>query len=308
MPGAELRTLDAGAAIGTLAAPYTVRAMSRLFVEQLTVIDCAYLDAARGLVGESWIVDIELEGELDAQSMVLDFGDVKKRLKQAIDGSVDNALLVPARASGLALQRTGEALELQFATAVGHYAHRSPAAAVVVVEAERVTPEALIAVLRPRLQAVLPANVRDLSIALRPERIDGAFYHYVHGLKKHEGLCQRIAHGHRSRIEVRVDGTRDPALEAAVARRWTDIYLGTREDIVDRDADCTRFAYAARDGRYELAVPTQRCDLLDTDSTVEQIAAHLARRLAAERPGRAVSVRAYEGVMKGAVAQDQRSA
>src|SRR3546814_7361440 len=59
--------------------------MSALFVEHLSVIDCAYLDAARGLVGESWIVDVELHGDLDGQSMVLDFGEVKKRLKRAIE-------------------------------------------------------------------------------------------------------------------------------------------------------------------------------------------------------------------------------
>src|SRR3546814_13888491 len=39
--------------------------MSALFVAHLRVLDCAYLDAARGLFGESWIVDVELPGDLD---------------------------------------------------------------------------------------------------------------------------------------------------------------------------------------------------------------------------------------------------
>lgn len=278
--------------------------MACLFVEQLTVIDCAYLDAARGLVGHSWIVDIELEGELDAQSMVLDFGAVKKRLKQTIDDSTDHRLLVPLRATQLELRQTGDdTCDLRFDAAVGTIEHHSPSLALACVDADAITPESVVAHLQPRLLSTLPANVRGLRLHLRPERIDGAAYQYVHGLKKHDGACQRIAHGHRSRLEVRVDGERDTALEHRVASDWTDIYLGTRADLVAQGDGRLHFAYTAREGQYRLALPESRCDLLDGDTTVEAIAAHLARRLAPHRPGRQLEVRAYEGVMKGAIAR-----
>ena len=100
-----------------------------------------------------------------------------------------------------------------------------------------------------------------------------------------------------------MDGQRDAALEAALAQRWADIYLGTQEDIVARSNGRISFAYNAPEGRFELALPEAHCDLLDSDSTVEQIAAHIARRAQAEKPGRAIEVRAYEGVMKGALAK-----
>jgi 6-pyruvoyl-tetrahydropterin synthase len=277
--------------------------MTSLFVEQLTVIDCAYLDAQRGLVGESWIVDVELEGDLDFQSMVLDFGEVKRGLKRAIDAGLDHTLIVPAQAPELDLATRGAVTELAFRSAQGLIEHRSPALAVSALPVRHVDAPAVIAHLESSLSPGLPPNVSRLRIGLRPERIDGAAYHYVHGLKKHAGQCQRIAHGHRSRLEIRVDGQRDSAIEQDIATAWTDIYLGTREDLASRENGRLRFAYDAPEGRFELTLPEATVDLLDTDSTVERIAEHLAWVAKARRPQASIEVRAYEGVMKGAIAR-----
>ena len=285
--------------------------MNRLFVEQLTVIDCAYLDVGRGLVGESWIVDVELAGELDAQSMVLDFGEVKRRLKRSIDGSLDHTLLVPRAAPELSLDEQAGRVGLLFRSDLGAFEHHSPAVAVSLVDAAAIEPEAVIEHLRPRLAAVLPPNVDELKLTLRAERIDGAYYHYVHGLKKHDGHCQRIAHGHRSRIEIRVDGQRDTQRETEVAARWLDAYLGTEDDVIARGNGRLRFGYDAPEGRFELALPEARVELMRGDTTVERIAEWIADSQAprvAGRPGAAagpvaLEVRAYEGVMKGAIAR-----
>lgn len=276
--------------------------MSCLFVDHLTVIDCAYLDAARGLVGESWIVDLELEGELDAQSMVLDFGEVKRRIKRAIDHGPDHTLILPLHDPRLSLSGA-EAPHLTYESARGLIEHRSPACAITGLPVAAVTAEAVAAHLQTLLRSVVPDTVARIGLRLRTETIDGAWYHYTHGLKKHDGQCQRIAHGHRSAVQIVINGQRHADWEARIAAQWRDVYLGTRSDLIAQTDDRYHFAYDAPEGRFELALPRACCDLLDTDTTVERIADHLFVLLTttglAVEP-RTIEVRAFEGVNKGA--------
>lgn len=280
--------------------------MTILFVEQLTVIDASYLCPRRGLVGESWIVDLELEGSLDEQAMVLDFGSVKKQLKRAIDEGPDHTLIVPLHYPAQQTTTLADGrLRTLFMSAMGAIEHCAPAVALTLLEAAEVNTETLSAQLLPQLKAVVPANVSAVRLKLRQEQIDGAAYHYSHGLAKHRGACQRIAHGHRSRIAIRVDGERNTALEAEWAAAFRDIYLYTGHHVVRDDGERLQLAYRAPEGEFELELPKSRCYRLGehTDSTVEEIAEHLARQIAVAQPGRAIEVRAYEGVMKGAIAR-----
>ncbi len=280
--------------------------MNHLFVDNLTVIDFAYLDPTRGLVGESWIADVVLGGELDDQGMVFDFSNVKRTIKRIIDERVDHRLVIPRGYEGLSWhQDTPDTFTWTLADGT-HIVHRSPDEAVVWLSAERVVPSAVAALLERELMAVLPANVTSVTLNLREEVIEGAYYHYVHGLKKHLGNCQRIAHGHRSPIRIDRNGKRDEELERTWAARWEDIYVGTEEDVVRRhvenDVAYITFEYEANQGEFTLTLPEARVYMMNTDTTVEFIAAHIADQLKAEFPSDTILVKAYEGVGKGAMA------
>lgn len=288
----------------------------KLFVRDLTVIDSSYLCERRGMVGESWLVDIELGGELNEMSMLLDFGRVKKLIKAIIDHEVDHKLLVPADNP---LLRKGEAAPGELTVdwlRPGRSIHlRCPEQAFAFIPGVHVERESLTAYLMQVLERELPGNIKDLTLTLRHEKIDGAFYHYSHGLKKHDGNCQRIAHGHRSPVELYVDGERDEALEAAFAERWGDIYLGTLEDEVAlstlslsshaaklEPSSHIGFAYEAPQGRFELAMPRAEVEMIDTDTTVELLAHFIAREVKKQVGDKFLKVVAYEGVGKGAIA------
>ena len=77
-----------------------------LFVNDLTVIDASYLCETRGMVGESWILDVVMHGDLNEMSMVLDFSKVKKQIKQLVDQYVDHRLLIPVKSSVVCLLYT----------------------------------------------------------------------------------------------------------------------------------------------------------------------------------------------------------
>jgi 6-pyruvoyl-tetrahydropterin synthase len=282
--------------------------MNHLFVDNLTVIDFAYLDPVRGLVGESWIVDVVLGGELDDQGMVFDFSNVKRTIKRVIDERVDHRLVIPRGYTGLKWDENDPQAFSWVLRDGSTIAHRSPDEAVVWLSSDRVLPSAVSSLLQQELRAVLPGNVTDIDIRLWEDVIEGAYYHYVHGLKKHLGNCQRIAHGHRSPIRIDRGGHRDRDLERRWAKLWEDIYVGSEEDVTSRwvAEDGTayiNFEYEANQGEFSLTLPEKRVYMLDSDTTVELIAAHIADQLKADFPGDAILVKAYEGVGKGSIAQ-----
>ncbi|WOX05227.1 6-carboxytetrahydropterin synthase [Microbulbifer pacificus] len=278
-----------------------------LFVDSLTNVDFSYLHHSRGIVGETWLANAALDGALDHQGMVCDFGIVKKTLRNWLDSELDHRLAVPADAPNLQLIANGEQIELHWKLDSGETISVSgPAQAFALVGAERITPESVANWCVQQLDGIFPTSVDRLSLDFTSEIIDTPYYHYSHGLKKHDGNCQRIAHGHRSRIRIDLDGERNSTLEAEWAERWEDIYLGTREDLVKQDADTLHFAYRARQGDFTLSIPASYCELLDCDTTVEQLAQYIAEELAAANPGHDVRVRAYEGIGKGAVASARR--
>ncbi|TFH86660.1 6-pyruvoyl tetrahydropterin synthase-related protein [Billgrantia azerbaijanica] len=281
-----------------------------LFVNHLTHLDVSLWCPTRGLVGASWQVDVELDGELGEDGMLFDFGEVKPWLKAHLDGSLDHTLLVPTRAPGVTVQECREGLAVR-TTAPYPMEVRAPRQAFTLLPWHAIGAERLAEHLATELSRRPPAQVSAIRLQLRDEAVEGAAYTYSHGLKRHAGNCQRIAHGHRSRLHVWQAGRRQPALEAEWAERLADRYLVDAADLVDPDEvpqyqagyrSLQAINYVADQGQFYLRLPAERCVILPTPTTVEQIAAWLAERIARET-GQTTRVQAFEGIDKGAIAE-----
>lgn len=290
----------------------------QLFVNDLTVIDFSYCCKSRGIVGESWIVDVLLDGSLNEMSMVLDFAVVKKQIKAIIDEAVDHKLLVPIAADYIELtasthHENHECVDIN--SDRGSYFLQSPACAFEKMTCEQITITSVTDHLTNIILKQMPKNVQGLSLTLRPENIEGDYYHYTHGLKLHDGNCQRIAHGHRSTIVLSKNGVRSKDLESFWCHRWQDIYIASEDDRVSSNKiqlsesamqnlkpDHHYFSYDAPQGKFDIAVPESVLEVVDCDSTVELLADYIARQLKRQQPQNQFTVVAYEGVGKGAIA------
>ncbi|MCL1064852.1 6-carboxytetrahydropterin synthase [Shewanella benthica] len=285
----------------------------QLFVRDLTVIDFSYLCPIRGMVGESWIVDVLLDGGLDEQNMVLDFSKVKRTIKNTIDEVADHRLLIPTACSDVRWQQKGDKVWMDFSSLQGDIHLACPSQAFALIPSEIIDFDSVNAFLQKALRAVLPENVEGIALTLRNEMHEAPFYHYSHGLKKHDGNCQRIAHGHRSPINIFENGIAAPKWDEYWAKRWKDIYLGTEEDVVNlseltlspqtKVSEDTHygFCYQAPQGEFQLAMPKSRCEIIPHDTTVELLAEFIANTLVEKAPQSEFKVIAYEGVGKGAI-------
>lgn len=290
-----------------LSSPFSAKSMCPmlLFVDKLTNSDFCYFHPRRGLLGETWLANIELEGDLDEQGMVCDFGIVKSTTRKLLDDLIDHRLLVPAEAANLSVSEQGTATHLHWSLSDGQAIdHWSPSQSITLIDAPAITLDIVARWCEQQLRQRLPETVDTIRLSFSCEAIDGPFYHYSHGLKKHTGKCQRIAHGHRSRIQIQCNGAHAPHLEEEWAEILRDSYIGTREDLhpnADTPPGYYRFAYRSPEGEFILQLPQRSCHLLDSDTTVENIAQHIAESLKNREPQNSYAVKAYEGLGKGAL-------
>lgn len=277
-----------------------------LFVQALSALDVSYWCAERGLVGASWHIDIMLDGTLGEDGMLFDFGEVKPWAKAQIDNSLDHTLIVPTQMAGVSITECREGLCVR--TTVPYTMEiRAPRQAFTLLPWQVIEPERLGRYMSEQLMKRPPARVDDIQIALREETIpDGLSYGYSHGLKRHVGNCQRIAHGHRSRLYIWRDGELDEALMRQWCARLDNIYLIDREDQVGQEeGEDIQLAYDARQGHFRIRLPRERTLMMPTTTTVERIAQWLAEEIAATQGGR-IRVQAFEGIGKGSIAEARR--
>ncbi len=273
----------------------------QLFVDQLTNVDFSFLHTERGMLGETWLTSALLDGAVDDEGMICDFSIVKRTLRNWLDDEVDHRLLVPTQSPALELKQEGDQISLTWQFSDQSLSVAGPAQAFALVDAESITAESVAVWCKLQLKDHFPVNVEQLTLSFETEAIAGAFYHYSHGLKLHNGNCQRIAHGHRSRILIWLNEERSLELEQLWAQRWQDIYLGFEEDVVGDNDGQIEFAYEAAQGHFELTMPASSCYLIGTQTTVEFLAEHLADAIKQQHPQAQVKVKAFEGINKGAI-------
>ncbi|HGW1093567.1 TPA: isocitrate dehydrogenase [Klebsiella pneumoniae] len=287
----------------------------KLFINDLTVIDFSFLDAESGLIGDSLIVDIILEGDLNAESMVMDFSHAKKSIKHEIDKLADHVLIVPEQNSHIIVSHAGTTTEVAMLRKNGETQCfiSGPQESFWLVQTDNINSRCLESQIEKHLLACLPQGVKDITITLRPESINGDSYHYSHGLKKHRGNCQRIAHGHRSAIRIFVDGERSHMWEQKWATRWNNAYLLSREDVVTvttlspravaywhKGLTCS--SWRSSQGYFEIMLCSEVVDILPCDTTVESLALFIRQSIEHGLPAAKIEVHAFEGVGKGAIA------
>lgn len=295
---------------------------STLFIKDADRIDCASFEPNQGITGKSWHVDVFVTGELDHNGFVYDFSLLKKTVKNILKKSIDHALLIPIESKQVVFtNRDGEEhwslqAKARLTNTDMEWQYTCPKGAVYPVRCTNITREIVEQECRRLIRHRLPSHISDVKVILRKEHgaKDESFFRYTHGITDHDGLCQRLFHGHRSKIEVYVGGEKRQDLERYVAHdlfgsivhiaSLSQIQAEDKPDLgIDRTAEgYTSLAYSGNLGGYQAKIPTNRIFFVPHQTSIERITAQIAEHLIDKFNLRAgVRVLCYEGIDKGSL-------
>lgn len=292
-----------------------------LFYKNVTVLDYAFLDDHRGVVGDALNVDVEFVGETDHEGVVFDFSHAKKKVKEIIDRDCDHRLVAPA--SIVETHDGISKLEFTYGHAEEKITYECPEEGICLLPFSYVSKANIQTYLETIILKEMPKTVKAVKIKLRDERFgeDKPYFHYTHGLKQHYGNCQRLFHGHKNTVDVFINGQETFEFEEWLAKDLFNhsVHFCLWENVVNKDEienvikDKTpegrypelpevKISYEANQGKFSGTLPGRAVYFLQDETTVENLSihfAHLVKSQVGEHDN--VIVHAYEGIAKGAI-------
>lgn len=304
----------------------TTDRISTIFLHDITRIDCALFDPSKGIYGQSWRVDVTLTGQIGVNGIVFDFSSLKKLVRQTLKSSIDHALIIPINSQAVQFRgagaESGECWHMRSRAGKSgselEWEYKSPKGAVFPSRSVALNRQVVEQDFCRSLKHRLPEEILQVSVALREEEAEPteAVLRYTHGIGGHEGACQRLLHGHRSRIQVFIGDERRPDLEHWIVRDLlgTNVHIacpaqfksgpsipvGTRGNT----RELVTIGYEASQGSFEATMPAERIFVTEPDTSIECLAQTLANVLKQEEnTAERVKVICWEGIGRGSIAE-----
>ncbi|CAI2538189.1 Uncharacterised protein [Serratia liquefaciens] len=261
------------------------------------------------------MVNIFLDGELRLESMNVVLSVAKKTINRVVDYFIYHALIFPAGNGNVQVEPSKNNTTVCIIQPSGllKFFVSTPNCIFLWLPSTGITVRGLGHVIEKDILSWLPDEIDIVEVPLEPEAFNGAYYNYSHGLKKHDGNCQRISHGHRSAIHIYVEEQHSLKMEGCWAVRWNSTYLVTAEDIVSVGqlstaggalwhSDLISSAYYGTHGSFELLTIKENTDILPGDTTVGSLVLYVHKKTRSHLPAVKLEVHAFEGIDKGAIA------
>ncbi|WP_397602080.1 6-carboxytetrahydropterin synthase [Silvanigrella sp.] len=299
---------------------------TKIFIQDVTLLDCAILYPSLGPKGRSWYVDVIWEGNKDQNGVLFDFSLAKKSAKSTIDHEFDHKLLV--KPSSIRFQSNSQIIIIgnckendnNSIFAINTYNN----------SVKKVSRETLIALdnndvtlLEKEIaQSILrnsPENVISVTVTLREHENHSKsnYFSYTHSLCHHYGNCQRF-HGHSNILEVFKNGKLDLEKSANAAKKLNNSYIISRNyvifewntklineliehcpEIEEAKASLIAAQYKGTQGEVAVIMPKENVFTLEQESTVENLAEFVRKLFSLNETD--LEIRAYEGLSKGSI-------
>lgn len=306
---------------------------SCLFLNDLTVVDHAYIDDKGCIIGGSFNPCFEVSGTPDpVEKVVVDFSTIKHDLKEMIDahsfvfnenGFDHKVWIIEGYSNVTEVRVLGSSTDNTVTIITPALALTVPGDAVKIIpQVPGMTPSyttdyigaAFESYLWPLLEMKYPkvgivvkcTNTTNIHTPTRNVAHNAYRFRYVHGLKDSTSYgCNNIAHGHGSFLS----SENDPSGLLELIAMELDNTLFVRSEnvktVVQGQGETTiTIAYTTPRGQFELIVEanSHKVVVLNTETTVEFLAAYVKERFGSlMKASNMTSFCISEGLSKGAI-------